>query len=417
MNPRTTFQLLFAAAIITLIGTGFQIFKDLPSDGPRTANLGLLLAFGILVTVGTYFRESLVVSRAYLLIGAAMILTLFFINSPDAGKESLILFFVLTSCAMLLLPTREALVWAVGLVIVELGTIAYFYQGASSLGWLSAVGGHFMFAGFGYMMRQSNVARQRTEQLYVELQEAHAKLQRFAAQSQQLAVSEERNRLAREMHDSLGHRLTVAILQLEGAHHLIQSEPERAATMVGNMRDQLKEALVELRRALSRLRTPTEQTSSSRLNGSSASTLIDDLQQLINTFEEATGLTVHTKLPLVPPTLQPAQRLALFRASQELLTNVQRHAVATQVWLTLAVKDGDKHDAIRLMVADDGQGMPAEVEDGRFGLRGLQERAAQLEGTFCIEQSRERGTLVEFVLPLSTIAEAQPTEPEELVHA
>ena len=81
-------------------------------------------------------------------------------------------------------------------------------------------------------------------------------LQEYAGQIERLAVAEERNRLAREMHDMLGHRLTVAAVQLEGAQWLIHTAPERATHMVGTVRDQVREALGELRRTVATLRTP-----------------------------------------------------------------------------------------------------------------------------------------------------------------
>lgn len=409
MNPRTVFQLLFTAAIITLIGASLQIFREASVDSPRAVTFGLLVTFGVVVTVAILFRDSQTISRAYILSGTVIILSVFLINEPQTGEEAFVLFFVLTSCTALLLPIREAIVWVVALFIVQIGAIAYAYTWANTLGWISVAGGHFMFAGFGYMLRQSNVAREETEQLYAELQQTHAKLQEFTTQSQQLAVAEERNRLAREMHDSLGHRLTVAILQLEGALHLIHSEPDRAATMVGNMRDQLKEALAELRRALSSLRTPADEAANHQLNGTKSHSLTDDIQQLVSTFQEATDLSIHTQIPEQIPPLEPVQRLALFRASQELLTNVQRHAEAQQAWLDLTIED----ETMRLTVADDGRGLPSNVGDGRFGLRGLGERADQLAGSFSVATRMEGGTRAEFVLPI-TVADAPDAERERV---
>lgn len=395
MNPRTTYQLLWAAATITLIGTSINIFRHMPENAPRAATFWLLTLFGLIVTVAIWYRESVAISRLYLASTTLIILTVFLINEPGVAEASFTLFFILTSCAALLLPTREAVLWIIGTFIAQLAAIAFVYNLETTLGWLSAAGGHVMFAGFGYMMRQSNSARERTEQLYAELQETHAKLQQFTAQSQQLAVAEERNRLAREMHDSLGHRLTVAVLQLEGAQQLINREPERASTMVGNMRDQLKEALAELRRTLSTLRADSEEPPlavNDATNGSIRTSLIHDVDQLVATFQEATGLKIHTSLPDSLPPLLPPQRLALFRASQELLTNVQRHAVASDAWLELST-DGE---VVALTVTDNGTGMPAETDDGRFGLQGLQERAEQLNGQLIVEQPEDGGTRVHF---------------------
>src|SRR5690606_11162904 len=99
-------------------------------------------------------------------------------------------------------------------------------------------------------------ARVESQRLQTELQEAHQQLQTYAERVEALAVAEERNRLAREMHDTLGHRLTVSIVQLEGAGRLIEHDPTRTAQMVQTVREQLVEGLDELRRALVSLRKP-----------------------------------------------------------------------------------------------------------------------------------------------------------------
>jgi signal transduction histidine kinase len=98
-------------------------------------------------------------------------------------------------------------------------------------------GAAFMLtAVFGYTLRQTELARLKNQELIEELKSTQHQLQ-------DLAVTEERTRMAREMHDSLGHRLTISIVQLEGAQRLIPTDPERAARMIGTMRDELIEAL------------------------------------------------------------------------------------------------------------------------------------------------------------------------------
>jgi signal transduction histidine kinase len=102
---------------------------------------------------------------------------------------------------------------------------------------------------FGFALRQAEIARRKNQDLLDELKTTQRQLQ-------DLAVAEERTRMARELHDSLGHRLTVSIVQLEGAQRLIPTEPERAARMIGAMRDEMKQALAELRRTVYAMRAP-----------------------------------------------------------------------------------------------------------------------------------------------------------------
>jgi len=213
-----------------------------------------------------------------------------------------------------------------------------------------------------------------------------------AAQAVRLAADLQRSRewLAREMHDSLGHRLTVAVVQLEGAQRLIPTDPERAARMIGAMRDQMKEALAELRQTVAALRNPLEGVEDAPLDAA--------LTHLAQTFQDSTGLAVHLDLPDSLPALPATHRLALYRAAQESLTNAQRHASAKQVWLTVSAANGH----VTLTAADDGKGFGEQVDtsEGSYGLRGLRERAAQLGGELILEDRRGGGAQLRFSLPL-----------------
>jgi signal transduction histidine kinase len=112
---------------------------------------------------------------------------------------------------------------------------------------------------------------------------------------------------------------------------------------------------------------------------------------------------VHQVLPDELPPLPDAYRLALYRTAQEALTNVQRHAQASQVWLVLSTTD----TAVSLLVSDDGQGITLSREQTGFGLRGLGERAAELGGELHLEARRGGGTQLTFRLPLPAQATSE----------
>jgi signal transduction histidine kinase len=155
---------------------------------------------------------------------------------------------------------------------------------------------------------------------------------------------------------------------------------------VGTVREQVREALAELRATVATLRTPVQEDLQLR----------SSLRRLMDQFEEVTGLTVHRVLPDEMPPLPNAHRQALYRAAQEALTNVQKHAQARQVWLVLATAEG----AISLLVSDDGRGLAGSSNGAGFGLQGLRERAEQLEGELHVEPRQGGGTQVSFRLPL-----------------
>jgi signal transduction histidine kinase len=233
---------------------------------------------------------------------------------------------------------------------------------------------------FGYALRQAEIARRKNEELLEELKTTQRQLQ-------DLAVTEERNRMAREMHDSLGHRLTVTIVQLEGAQRLIPTDPERAARMVGTMRDEMKDALAELRRTVSALRTPIADNLPLEIA----------LSNLSQTFQKNTGIPTHFSASPGFPGLPETHRLALYRAAQEALTNIQRHARASNAWLELNADDQE----IRLVMEDDGQGMDEQGENrASSGLLGLRERAALLGGEIQLTERPGGGVRLIFTVPM-----------------
>lgn len=288
-------------------------------------------------------------------------------------------------------PNRFGALW-IALLALLVGVIlnlSFAIGGSEGLLWtLVLASGYAAFGYVSYSWTRAEEAQYEAQTLLEDLQEAHRRLQAYADRVEELAVADERNRLAREMHDTLGHRLTVAAVQLEGAQRLILDDPERAARMVNTVREQVREALSELRRTVATMRTPLEADLS----------LPHALNRLVAGFEQATDLVVHTTLPEEMVPLPDTHRLALYRAAQEALTNVQRHAQAREVWLQLASWDG----WIELQVSDDGAGIPAGAVAARggFGLRGLRERAAQLGGALVLEARPGGGTRLTFRVPL-----------------
>lgn len=380
------FWLLSIAGYLTWVSVALLVTLNMPTTLLKWQATGYFLAFGVVMCFFLYTEARPWLPHLYLGTQLALVLQIYYL-APEYSNHVQTLLFVLSAQSMLFLPLYWGFAWVVILFLAATHGLINLLGWENWLMALPALGGYLFFASFGAALRQANNARRYNEELLAQLQASHEQLKAYTAQAEELAVSEERNRLAREMHDALGHRLTVAVVQLEGAQRLIPKQPERAAAMVGTMRDQLKEALMELRQAVATLRSP----------------LADDLplptavSQLSHTFQEATGLPIHLTLPDTLPTLPAAHRLALFRAAQEGLTNVQRHANATQAWLALA----SHPDRIRLTVTDDGQGL-VELggENGRFGLQGLTERAQQLGGIAYLSNRAEGGAELSFEIPI-----------------
>lgn len=370
---------LNAGQYVALVVAGVTGLLDMQRAGePWWLAGGMVLGLGILYYIWPERRYWLyLAAESGLLIGLVAFHPIF-----------AVLGFAFSAHAMMLYPGRSGVAW-VGLV--TLGTGAGLIH---EVGWLNAVfatlglaSGYFSFGLAQYARIRAEDARRESQALLTELQEAHRRLQEYAERVEALAVAEERNRMAREMHDTVGHRLTVAAVQLEGAQRLIPRDPKRASDMIGTVREQVREALTELRRTVTRLRKPLEVDLP----------LDQALTRLARGFEEATDLHIHLALAEDLPPLSDAQRLALYRAAQEGLTNVQRHAGAQDVWLRL----GWEGDTMVLQVSDNGVGISVGAAGDGFGLRGLRERAAQLGGSLALEQRPEGGARLSFRVPLA----------------
>ena len=296
-------------------------------------------------------------------------------------------FYVLAVEAVVGLERRIAMRWLLLFTILTVGILVALLPVMEALISVPVfLGGFFFFVTFANATYQANEARKESQHLLAELKVTNRRLQDFALNAERLAVSEERNRLSREMHDTVGHRLTVASVQLEGLQKLIEKDPQRAEKISVTVREQVREALQELRQAVTTLREPLE-----------ADLALDvSIQRLVDNFEEVTGTQVHLIMPETVPALTNKQRLAIYRTAQEALTNAQKHASATDIWLQLDLID----QMISLRVSDNGIGLTNSNENAGFGLRGMRERAAQLGGEFRLEPRTGGGTQVSLWLPL-----------------
>lgn len=220
----------------------------------------------------------------------------------------------------------------------------------------------------------------REQQSRAELAEAHERLRDHAAQAERLAAAQERNRVARDIHDGLGHSLTVVQMQVKAARAVLPTDPGKADEVLAKAQDQAEAALGEVRRSVRALREPR------------AAALPEALRALA---EEASAAGVPTRL-VVSGEQRPVAdvaREALFRAAQEGLTNVRKHAGADSVELMLNYAEG----AVRVEVRDDGAG--ADESSPGFGLLGLRERADQAGGRLHVESVPGRGTTLRMEVP------------------
>lgn len=227
-------------------------------------------------------------------------------------------------------------------------------------------------------------AREEAEKLTVQLEKANYQLANYAVQAEEMATIQERNRLAREIHDNLGHYLTVANVQIEAARAVMAKHPDRAQEALDKAQKLTKDGLSAVRQSVAALReSPTDNRS---------------LIQAITTLVEETrssGLVVEFEVLGERRSLGTQTKLTLYRVAQEGLTNVRKHAHASRVDVEL---DYSLPQQIRLFIKDNGVGAATANSDG-FGLIGMRERVQLLGGQFRIESAVGKGFLLETAVP------------------
>jgi two-component system NarL family sensor kinase len=222
----------------------------------------------------------------------------------------------------------------------------------------------------------------------------------LAEQATRVALVEERNRLAREVHDTLAQELAGIALQLEAADALLGRDPERARTRLRQALAQTRESLAEARRSVLDLRAgPLERQD-----------LPSALGELAQRFGQESGVAVETQLDWQGQRLPARHEQALYRIAQEALTNTRQHAGATRATLALLQSES----CVTLLIADNGRGfdsasLPAPDQPGdpaarrSYGLISMRERALLLGGTMRIASSPGAGTRIEVHLPLEEL--------------
>ncbi len=308
----------------------------------------------------------------YVLVALPLSYLVFIAGSTGVGATLLSL--VLVSQSVLLLPLPGAVLVTAVVPLVHLGM--------PMADGLRVMLGTYVAAAFTAVLTELLRREQRAR---ADLAEANDRLRGYAAQAEELATTQERNRVARDIHDGLGHHLTVVQMQIQAARAVLASDPARADAVLTKAQHQSTEALAEVRRSVAALREPRV-----------ARPLADVLTALA---EEASAAGVPTEL-LVHGEVRPLGadvEESLVRTAQEGLTNIRKHAAASRATLALDYR-GD--GTVRLEVRDDGRGAARSSPSGDgFGLVGLRERAERLGGSLDIDAGPGGGTTLRVAVP------------------
>lgn len=227
------------------------------------------------------------------------------------------------------------------------------------------------------------------KQQRAELEKANRQLLQHSLLLEQLTISHERNRLARELHDTLAHTLSSTTVQLEASQALRSKDQAKSQQLVQQSLQRLRSGLTETRRALEALRaSPLEDLG-----------FLLALRELILDYQQRTGWLIDLQLPEYISKVSPIIEQTLYRCMQEVLSNIDRHSAATEVEIMINVTG----QVIRLFVRDNGRGFNVEeitTMEKRFGIVGMQERVEALGGLLKIDSQVENGTTIDIEMRL-----------------
>ncbi|NIK75779.1 signal transduction histidine kinase [Paenibacillus castaneae] len=240
-----------------------------------------------------------------------------------------------------------------------------------------------------YTANEFEDKRHKVEDLYEALALSHEQLDsarlrmlEYASQVEHYAQVEERNRIAKDIHDDLGHRLIRVKMMSEAALHLFESDTMRSRAMVAQIRDQLQDSMERMRRTVRKL--TAEDVSDVRRYA---------LDRLVEESVDALGIAVSFEVGGFPRPMYPSMELSLFKNAQEAITNAVRHGNATAVSVRLQFQS----NFVALTVSNNGS-LPTEPIEAGLGLRGMKERIALIGGRLEWQQSEQFS--ITTILPL-----------------
>lgn len=393
------------AGYVTILSALASSLPDTLHQGAFTTaiSLGLWALFSTAAVLFVRGDDLTFAHRLKLFLAQVVAATALLYVSFSGGPE--LLFYMLAAEIQFLLPFRTAIYGTVGLYMMLVGNAILAapasYHNQLVQFCLMAPAGFIFVAAFTRSAVTELIQRRRSTLLLEELHEAHTRLQEYADRVEELAVARERNRMAREIHDTLGHYLTVINIQIETAQKLSSRDPERSQTALRTAKELATECLNEVRRSVSALRPAALEDVS----------LSDALTQLVDEMRRSTDAVMHLETR-GEGALQPAIEVIAYRVIQEALTNVRKHSAARNVWVRMEWN----RERLTASVLDDGRGaepMPDVTgflmnardgglgggHGGSYGLRGMQERLARVGGRLDIHTEPGAGFRVELHVP------------------
>ena len=331
----------------------------------------VLHVFAALAACGTMF----VTNGAYPLVIYLLLLTEFYLNT-EHSRVSLLM--------MAVAICLYAGCYAIQLVLSTNVNLSVLSLLRDSLGFILAFVVHFILLQISLAFYRQYLRLRRT---LAELDESKKELEKAYAVAVEVSALEERQRIAKEIHDTAGHSLTTVIMQTEAAKRIVETNPEEAKGKIIAANLQAKHALEELRNGVHLLSGQTE-----------GATLKNALESILHESTDGTGIKIRSSIDDVY--LSPTKYRFVCNTLKEGISNGLRHGGATAFWFELKQED----DKLSFLLSDNGKGLGGKDLQLGFGLRTMQERAKSLGGEITFISEEDEG--FEIHMTLQTDVEA-----------
>lgn len=262
------------------------------------------------------------------------------------------------------------------------------YFSAADPAWLERnlflfIAGQVFVIVFTQMAVDEEKTRIKVEELAKNLNSANRQLKDYARQVEQLATEKERNRLAREIHDGLGHQMTTINMQLEAALAVLDKTPEKAREILGISQELARHSMHEIRKSVKHLQ-----------EGLNSREVLSEQVSFIMRNAEVTGLECTLEVNGEEVQVTPEISLTILRVLQEAISNILKHSRARKLSVVL---DYSNRTQIFLVIQDDGIGLQTNKKG--FGMKSMQERVSSISGKLSVETRQGRGTTIALEIP------------------
>ncbi len=379
--------------LLLLLTTAVALSRTQASTTTRLICAGFAIIYAVwywifIVELHRWGRKSLVLALSF------SVIVLLLAGMITVDGIYFMLLFSLYGVIFSVLETRLAIPVTIFLSVAGIvRIITYYRMRISDAGGVILGFGLSTFFAVTFSLYITAIIKQNRERKQM-IDELKSTREELARAERQAGIFEERQRLAREIHDTLAQGFTSIVMQLEAADQSLPSAPAliNVRQHIEKARDIARESLSEARRFVWALRSESHETES----------VVKAIERVAKRWTEENGITTQVEISGEEIPLPPAYGVTLLRSSQEALENVRKHAQARQVNLTLSFMN----DQVILDVQDDGQGFDPqhpriEGQNHGYGLVGMRERVEQLGGSLVIESAPGEGTTLVIDLPMS----------------